>query len=233
MLDNEKEQENDNYDIEYKIITLGNAGVGKTSIIQRFVNDDFNENQLSTLGVSFNFKVINVNKKNLKIKLIDTGGQEKYRSISMNYFRNVDVVLFVFDLNNVSSFESIQYWIDLFNDNNNGSHIKMKYLIGNKNDLEQVVEQELIDDLVEKNQITYMSTSARTKYQIDELFEIIGGELCDYAEKKMLENKNKNMNNNDNNNKSNNKENVKNKNQKARVLLQSNFEEPKKKKCCS
>ena len=121
MADNEKEkeEENKNDEIEFKIITLGNAGVGKTSIIERFVNDDYNPNQFSTLGISFSFKVLTINKKNIKLKLIDTGGQEKYRSISMNYFKHADVALFVFDLNNESSFESIQYWIDLFNENTN------------------------------------------------------------------------------------------------------------------
>ena len=109
---NENENKKVKDDIEFKIITLGNPGVGKTSIIQRFVEDDFNANQLSTLGISYSFKVIKIEEKNIRLKLIDTGGQEKYRSLAVSYFRHVDVVLFVFDLNNKSSFDSIQYWIN-------------------------------------------------------------------------------------------------------------------------
>ena len=106
----EKEAENDG--VEFKIITLGNTGVGKSSIIQRFINDEFNNNLFTTMGISHNFKVITINKKKLKLQLIDTGGQERYRALSISYFRHVDVVLFVFDLNNPQSFESVQYWID-------------------------------------------------------------------------------------------------------------------------
>ena len=173
----------ENNDTEFKIITLGNPGVGKTSIIQRFVNDEFNPDQLSTLGVSLSFRVLTINKRKLKLKLIDTGGQEKYRAIAKNYFKHADVVLFVFDLNLKESFESIQYWIDLFNESADGDKIILKYLIGNKCDLEQNVDQGLIDELVEKNKLLYMSTSARTKSQIDEMFEYIAGELYEYVEK--------------------------------------------------
>ena len=178
----------ENNDPEFKIITLGNPGVGKTSIIQRFVNDEFNPDQLSTLGVSLTFRVLTINKRKLKLKLIDTGGQEKYRAIAKNYFKHADVVLFVFDLNLKESFESIQYWIDLFNESADGDKIILKYLIGNKNDLEQKVSQALIDELVEKNKLLYMSTSALTKNQIDEMFEYIAGELYEFTKK---QNKNK------------------------------------------
>ena len=217
MADNEKvkEKENNNDEIEFKIITLGNAGVGKTSIIERFVNDDYNPNQFSTLGISFSFKVLTINKKNIKLKLIDTGGQEKYRSISMNYFKHADVALFVFDLNNESSFESIQYWIDLFNENTNETKVKSKYLIGNKNDLEQKVEQKTIDDLINKNKLLYMSTSAKTKHQIDEMFEYIGEELYDYLKKKEEKQG----------------DNKRTSSQKG-IKLSNEKTKPKKKKCC-
>ena len=217
MADNEKvkEKENKNDEIEFKIITLGNAGVGKTSIIERFVNDDYNPNQFSTLGISFSFKVLTINKKNIKLKLIDTGGQEKYRSISMNYFKHADVALFVFDLNNESSFESIQYWIDLFNENTNETKVKSKYLIGNKNDLEQKVEQKTIDDLINKNKLLYMSTSAKTKHQIDEMFEYIGEELYDYLKKKEEKQG----------------DNKRTSSQKG-IKLSNEKTKPKKKKCC-
>ena len=217
MADNEKEkeEENKNDEIEFKIITLGNAGVGKTSIIERFVNDDYNPNQFSTLGISFSFKVLTINKKNIKLKLIDTGGQEKYRSISMNYFKHADVALFVFDLNNESSFESIQYWIDLFNENTNETKVKSKYLIGNKNDLEQKVEQKTIDDLINKNKLLYMSTSAKTKHQIDEMFEYIGEELYDYLKKKEEKQG----------------DNKRTSSQKG-IKLSNEKTKPKKKKCC-
>ena len=209
------EKKHEQNDVEYKIITLGNAGVGKTSIIQRFLSDNFNPDQLTTLGICFNFKTITINKTNLKLKLIDTGGQEKYRSLSLSYFRHADVVLFVFDLNVANSFDSIQYWIDLFNENGGDKNVKSRYLIGNKNDLEQKVQQDIIDKLVKDNNLTYISTSAKTKTQIDEMFQYIGEELYDYTltmAKKKPEGE---------------------KAQRGKVLSQTNIEDEKpKRKCC-
>ena len=204
----------ENDETEFKIITLGNTGVGKTSIIQRFVNDEFNPDQLTTLGVSLTFRVLNINNKNIKLKLIDTGGQEKYRAMSKNYFRHADVVLFVFDLNLENSFESIQYWIDLFNESDDGNKIILKYLIGNKSDLEQNVDQGLIDELVKKNKLLYMSTSAKTKSQIDEMFEYIAGELYEHALKNEKNKKGKNT-------------------QKGKILTESQLNQPtRRNNCC-
>ena len=206
-----KEEENkDKY--EFKIVTLGDPGVGKTSIFRRFVEDNFDPNQLSTLGINLSTKIIKIKNKELVLKLIDTGGQEKYRAIAASYFRRADVILFVFDLNNCGSFESIQYWLDFFEENNTGTNIKNKFLIGNKNDLEQKVDQDLIDKLTEKNNILYMSTSAKTKHQIEQLFEYIGGELC-----KLLENNTKNNNGK--------------KKSTGKVLSKTNMKKDKK-KCC-
>ena len=82
-----------NFDLEYKIITLGDSGVGKTSIINRFINDSFNDEEALTLGIKFSFQVVKAqNDKLLKLNIIDTSGQEKYRSLPTSYFRNVDVV---------------------------------------------------------------------------------------------------------------------------------------------
>jgi len=206
-----KEEENKNK-YEFKIVTLGDPGVGKTSIFRRFVEDNFDPNQLSTLGINLSTKILKIKNKELVLKLIDTGGQEKYRAIAASYFRRADVILFVFDLNNSGSFDSIQYWLDFFEENNTGTNIKNKFLIGNKNDLEQKVDQDLIDKLTEKNNILYMSTSAKTKHQIEQLFEYIGGELC-----KLLENNTKNNNGK--------------KKSTGKVLSKTNLKKDKK-KCC-
>ena len=84
-------------DLTFKIITLGDSGVGKKAIIRRFVFNTFEINKLSTIGVNFSFKDVRLkNGKNVKLKLIDTAGQERYKSVSKSYFRNADGVLFVF-----------------------------------------------------------------------------------------------------------------------------------------
>ena len=112
MEENEDDDKKEKIDYEFKIITLGNSGTGKTSIIKSFVDGVFDEYQLVTLGNSFSFKILKINGINIKLNFIDTSGQEKFRSLSLSYFRHVDVVLFVFDLNEPNSFESVQYWIN-------------------------------------------------------------------------------------------------------------------------
>ena len=82
-----------------RVITLGESGVGKTSIIRRYIHNIFDENNLSTIGLNFSFKEVKLkNGKSINIKLIDTAGQEKYKALAKSYFKNVDAVLFVFML---------------------------------------------------------------------------------------------------------------------------------------
>ena len=85
--------------LQFKIITLGDCGVGKKSIIKRYVYKNFDENQLTTIGISFSFKeVILKDGTKISLKFINTGGQEKYRALSKSYFKNAKGVLFIFSL---------------------------------------------------------------------------------------------------------------------------------------
>ena len=102
----------------------------------------------------------------------------------MSYFRHADVVLFIFNLNEPLSFNNIQEWINVFNDNNNKKKVILKYLIGSKSDLEQRVEQNLIDEFANNNNMLYMATSAKTNNQIKELFQKIGEDILKEEEKK-------------------------------------------------
>jgi len=107
---------------------------------------------MSTLGVNFSYKIIELeNKKKVKLKLIDTAGQEKFRSIAKSYYKNADAVLFVFALNDLDSFNHINDWVISFQENN-GEKV-LKYLVGNKYDVEiKTVDQQLIDGFTkEKN----------------------------------------------------------------------------------
>ena len=184
MNENENDSEIEKNNLEYKIITLGDSSVGKTSIINRFINDTFDEELTPTLGIKHTFKTLEINNTKVKLSVIDTNGQEKYRSLSVSYFRHADVVLFIFNLNEPLSFNNIQEWINVFNDNNNKKKVILKYLIGSKSDLEQRVEQNLIDEFANNNNMLYMATSAKTNNQIKELFQKIGEDILKEEEKK-------------------------------------------------
>ena len=161
-------------EITFKIITVGESGVGKTSIFRRFVYNSFEENTLTTLGLQFSFKDVTLSSgQKIKLKLIDTAGEEKYRSLSKSYFKNADVALFVFSLNNPVTFEHINDWVDLFKENHDKVDKIPKYLIGSKNDLEQKVEQGKIDELIKKLGYKYIPTSALNNNNIEYLFNDI------------------------------------------------------------
>ena len=105
-------------ELEFRIITVGDSGVGKTSIIRRYVHSIYDDDSLSTIGVSFSYKEVVRGKDKIKLKLVDTAGQEKFKSLTKSYFKNTDVVLFVFALDDKISFNNIKEWIELFIQNN-------------------------------------------------------------------------------------------------------------------
>jgi small GTP-binding protein len=121
----------------FKIITLGDSAVGKTSIIKRYANGIFEDECLSTVGVSFSFKEVTLKEgRKIKLKFIDTAGKEKYRAISKSYYKNAQGILFIFSYDNKDSFEHMQMWLNSCKDNISIKENIPIFLIGNKYDVE-------------------------------------------------------------------------------------------------
>ena len=176
-------------EITFRIITLGDSAVGKTSLIKRFVKDEFDELNMSTIGLDFCFKTIIINEnKEIKLKLVDTSGQEKYRSLAKAYFKNADGVLFLFALNNKSSFQNISNWMKSFIENceNDGEKIP-KLLIGSKCDLESTITDDEINKFTNEHNIKFKKVSSKENIGIEEAFLEIGEILYENHKK----NKNK------------------------------------------
>ena len=166
--------------MSFNIITIGDSGVGKTSIIRKYLYNIFDSNVFQTIGLNFSFKEVNIkNGEKVILKLIDTAGQEKYNSLSKSYYKNSDGVLFVFDFNDEESFENIRNWISLFNENHNGKKGIPIYLIGNKSDLEKKVSKESIDELIQETGYEFKELSALNDDEIKfgEVFEEIAEKL--------------------------------------------------------
>ena len=175
--------------ITFNIITLGEPNVGKTSIIKRYLYNKFDEMTMPTIGINSGFKEIKL-KSNEKVilKIIDTAGQEKFNSLSKNYFKNADAVLFVFSLDKKGSLDTIQEWKQLFEDNKIREGIPA-FLIRNKCDLDkEEFDEELVEDLLRENYfLRFASISAKNDININELFE----DLAENCYKKYLQYENK------------------------------------------
>ena len=185
--------------IEFKIITLGESGVGKTSIFKRFAYNIFEDNVITTIGMVFSDKeIVLKNNITIKLKLMDTSGQERYKSLSKSYFKNADGVFFVFALNNMGSFEDLKNWIKEFKNNNSLSSVIPKYLVGNKSDLSNInITETSIKQFKEEYNMDYYEISAKTNKNIDKLFQDMGETLYDKYKKsgasKGIQLKNKNI----------------------------------------
>ena len=117
------------------MVTLGDSKVGKTSLILRYVDDEFNLNYLSTMGFDLKIKKIKLsNNKEVKVKIFDTAGQERFKSIASNYLKKAEGIILVYDITDRISFENIDNWVDDIN--KEGKNSKPIILIGNKSDKE-------------------------------------------------------------------------------------------------
>ena len=197
----------DNKDqIDIKMILLGESGVGKTSIISRYVNDKFSENFVTSSTMSYVAKIIEKNKKTIKLNIWDTIGQEKYRSISKLFLNDTKIVILVYDITSEESFKNLDYWLQLYKD-----ILGEGIIVGvaaNKSDL--FLKQEVPDDkgkeYAEKNGAIFGLVSAKSnKLGLDKFID----QLVDAY----LGNGTSNNNNNDNDTiKLNNKNDLNNKN---------------------
>ena len=145
--------------IRYKIIFVGDAGVGKTTIINRINDNEFQSAYDATIGVDFWPKKINFRGNEITLQIWDTAGQERYRGLIPSYVRNSSIVFIVFDITNRKTFESIPKWIELIK----SIEKNILVLIGNKEDLKEKreVEKKEGEDLAKQNEMSYFELSAK------------------------------------------------------------------------
>jgi small GTP-binding protein len=155
----------------FKIIIIGNSGVGKTNIIKRFKNDEFEVNSRATVGFEFVSKDIIIQDKKIKLHIWDTAGQERYKSITSSFFRGCHGIIAAFDLSKYQSFEAIDSWIkEARAVTGNDTSI---FLVGNKADLWDlriVKKEEAMEKVNKLGLIDFLETSAYMNIRIDEVF---------------------------------------------------------------
>ena len=171
----------------YKIILVGDSAVGKTNLLTQYVDEKFSPNNISTIGIEFKNKIIKLdNETQFRLQIWDTSGQEKFMSLTKNYFRGCDIALFVFDVTNKVSFENISTWLNLYDSIGDVNSIKI--LIGNKIDLKnRVIDKEVANKFANENRLKYfeISTKENKDKAIDDMFvEIVKEFLKIQNEKK-------------------------------------------------
>ncbi|XP_065674578.1 ras-related protein Rab-43 [Hydra vulgaris] len=171
------------FDYLFKIVLIGDAGVGKTAIVHRFKYNTFVDRHASTIGVDFTIKTIQVDDKKIKLQIWDTAGQERFRTITQSYYRSANGVILVYDVSKMDSFKNINYWLQDVKRYAGNSIYQM--LVGNKSDLEshrEVPKQEADSFATQLGILEFMELSAKDNSNIDEAFWRIAKNLKDRYE---------------------------------------------------
>ena len=158
----------------YKIITLGDTFAGKSCIVNRFVQNEF-ENLSNTIGVDFFAKEFTMNDTTIKLQIYDTSGQEQFKSITSNYYKRADGILFVFDLTREETFKNIQFWIREMKEQSDDFTKVGMVLLGNKSDLAEAKKVDIKEGMALANTLStkYFETSALNGYNIQEAFQFL------------------------------------------------------------
>ena len=159
-----------------KILMLGEAYVGKTCLIRRYVENEFISNYQSTIGIDFFSKKLKINNKEIKLKIWDTAGEERFRNITNQYYNRTDGIILVFDLTNLNTMYKIKYWIEQINEKINCNDISL-VLIGNKSDLERQISYESCEKFSEDLNIKYFESSALSGENVNEFFDYLVNEI--------------------------------------------------------
>lgn len=174
-----------------KIILIGDGRVGKTSIINKYINNKFNDDESMTQNVCFTEKTILYNEKKYNFAIWDTAGQEKFNSITSIYYRDAKGVLLVYDVTNKKSFDRVKKWIEelkIFNEN------FVLVIVGNKFDIkdaEEYVDTKSAEDYSKEHGALHFYTSAKTGHNINEAFESLIMQVINNFEKENKKGKTK------------------------------------------
>lgn len=165
------------FDLLFKILLIGESGVGKSSILLRFAEDSFQDVQGVTIGVDFKIRTIVIDGKRVKLQIWDTAGQERFRTVARAYFRGTHGVIVVYDITNRNSFNAMHYWFEQLAIYAPSNCIKL--IVGNKLDraFDRAVSSEEAAAHAQEQNVLYLETSAREKTNILEAFEMLAREI--------------------------------------------------------
>ena len=167
----------------FKIVLIGDSGVGKSCILLRFADDKFNENFYATIGVDFRFKNVMVDDKSVKLQIWDTAGQERFKTITSAYYRGADGIIIVYDITDRNSFAHIKDWLDDVNKYTDDNPLKI--IVGNKIDLikDKQINNNDMKTMTAQTGIEIIECSAKDSIKINDLMEIMTKKLIEKKKK--------------------------------------------------
>ena len=165
------------FDFLFKVVVIGDSGVGKSCLLIRFAEDKFSEEHVSTIGVDFTNRTVEIGEDLVKLQLWDTAGQERFRTVTSTYYRGAQGIVVIFDVTERRSFETVRAWVE--DVDKWASSGTVRILVGNKTDLHESrqVSTEEAEQLAEELRMKYYETSARENYNVEEAFLGLAGEI--------------------------------------------------------
>ncbi|GMH91443.1 hypothetical protein TrVE_jg7239 [Triparma verrucosa] len=171
------------YDYLFKILMIGDAGVGKSSLLLRFTDETFDEHIQSTIGVDFKVKHTTISDKRVKLTVWDTAGQERFRTLTSSYYRGAQAVLLTYDVGRRDTFENLEVWLKEVDSYSPNKEAIVKLLVGNKIDLpDATVDDEEAEEWAKSNGMMFLKASAKDDEGVKECFEEVVRKILETPE---------------------------------------------------
>jgi len=165
------------YDYVFKLVLIGDSGVGKSCLLLRFADDTYTESHISTIGVDFKIRTMEMDGKTIKLQIWDTAGQERFRTITSSYYRGAHGIIVVYDTTDSESFEHVKTWMHEI-DRYAGENVN-KLLVGNKSDLveKRQVDTETAKAYAGEINIPFLETSAKENTNVEDAFKTMAADI--------------------------------------------------------
>eukprot|EP00475_Leptophrys_vorax_P002318 TRINITY_DN112_c0_g4_i1.p1 TRINITY_DN112_c0_g4~~TRINITY_DN112_c0_g4_i1.p1 ORF type:complete len:202 (+),score=31.59 TRINITY_DN112_c0_g4_i1:177-782(+) len=168
---------NPEYDYLFKLLLIGDSGVGKSCLLLRFADDSYLESYISTIGVDFKIRTVELDAKTIKLQIWDTAGQERFRTITSSYYRGAHGIIVVYDVTDQESFNNVKQWLNEID--RYASENVNKLLVGNKCDLtsKRAVDYQTAKAFADEIGIPFLETSAKNATNVEQAFMTMAAEI--------------------------------------------------------
>lgn len=168
---------NPEYDYLFKLLLIGDSGVGKSCLLLRFADDSYLDSYISTIGVDFKIRTVEQDGKTIKLQIWDTAGQERFRTITSSYYRGAHGIIIVYDITDQESFNNVKQWLSEID--RYASENVNKLLVGNKSDLNdnRAVSYDTAKAFADEIGIPFMEASAKSATNVEQAFMAMAAEI--------------------------------------------------------